>query len=184
MPAWPHTFGSLSGVVPASYLDDNFNAAAFSATNLTAAGLITGGGTLAADRTFTVPAATAANVQAGSSATTAVTPSGLAGSATPQTLTDAATVNWNMATGYNAKVTLGGNRTIAAPTNSILGLTYALEVIQDGTGSRVPSLNACFDFGAAGAPTFSTGANKRDIIFMYCYDATTPAFRCTFSKSA
>jgi hypothetical protein len=182
--AYPYNFASLSGVVPASYLDSNFANAAEVTINFSAAGLITGGGTLAANRTFTVTAATAANVQAGSSATVATTPSALSGSATPQTLTDAATVNWTMTSGYNAKVTLGGNRTIAAPTGSILGLTYALEVIQDATGSRVPSLNACFDFGSVGSPTFSTGANKRDIIFMYCYDATTPAFRCTFSKAA
>lgn len=182
--AWPHTFNALSGTVPLSYLDDNFNAAVEATLTLTAAGLITGGGNLTAGRTFTVTAASAALIQGGTSTTTAVTPAGLAGSATPQVLTDAATVNWNMAVGYNARVTLGGNRTIAAPTNPILGLTYSLEVIQDATGSRVPSLNACFDFGVAGAPTFSTGANKRDIIFMYCYDAVTPAFRCTFSKAA
>lgn len=182
--SYPYTFASLTGVVPASYLDANFANAAEVSVNFTAAGLLTGGGTLAANRTFTVTAATAANIQAGTSNTVATTPSALAGSATPQTLTDAPTVNWNMAVGYNAKVTLGGNRTLAAPTNPILGLTYALEVIQDGTGSRVPSLNVCYDFGGAGAPTFSTGAGKRDIIFMYCYDAVTPAFRCTFSKAA
>lgn len=32
---WPHTFGALSGDVPASYIDDNFAAAAF-ASDLTA----------------------------------------------------------------------------------------------------------------------------------------------------
>lgn len=29
MPSWDHTFGTLSGNVPASFLDDNFNQAAF-----------------------------------------------------------------------------------------------------------------------------------------------------------
>ena len=75
--AYPYNFGSLSGVVPASYLDSNFANAAEVTVNFAAAGLITGGGTLAANRTFTVTAATAANVQAGSSATVATTPAAL-----------------------------------------------------------------------------------------------------------
>lgn len=54
---------------------------------------------------------------------------------TTQTLTDGATVTWNMVNGYNAKVTLGGNRTLA-PTNIQEGDGGALLVIQDGTGGR------------------------------------------------
>ena len=41
---------------------------------LTAAGLVTGGGTLAADRTFTVTAATQSDMETGTSTSTAVTP--------------------------------------------------------------------------------------------------------------
>jgi hypothetical protein len=50
------------------------SALALSARNLTAAGLVTGGGTLAADRTFTVTAATKSDMQTATSSTTAVTP--------------------------------------------------------------------------------------------------------------
>jgi hypothetical protein len=60
---------------------------------------------------------------------------GLASSAF-QTLTDAATIAWDMSAGFNAKVTLGGNRIIGTPTNPIEGRTYTLQLIQDGTGSR------------------------------------------------
>lgn len=79
------------------------------------------------------------------------------------TLTDGATVAWNAALGEVATLTLGGNRTMAAPTGLAVG-TYLLHVIQDGTGSRTITWNAVFKWAAGTAPTLSTGASKRDII--------------------
>lgn len=128
--------------------------------------------------------ASAAEIRTGTEAAKAIAPDQLVASAAPQTLTDGATINWDMASGYNAKVTLGGNRTMAAPTNPKVGLSYALEVIQDGTGSRTIAWNAAFDWGLAGTPTLSTAAGKRDLVFLYCYDAGTPKFRATFNKDA
>lgn len=62
-----------------------------------------------------------------------------------QTLTDGATINWDMALGLNAVVTLGGNRTLAAPTNPpFIGASGHLIVIQDGTGDRTLTLNSAF----------------------------------------
>lgn len=161
-------------------------AGAFAAVTrtLTAAGLVTGGGNLSADRTFTVTAALAADVRTATDTTKALTASALAGSAAKQVLTDGPTVSWNMASGFNAVVTLGGNRTIAAPTNAKEGFAYALEIIQDATGGRVPSFNAAFDFAGAGTPTLSSAAGKRDILFLYCYDAATPKFRASFSRDS
>lgn len=80
-----------------------------------------------------------------------------------QTLTDGATINWDVSSGAVATVTLGGNRTFAAPTNLKVG-TYLLHVIQDGTGSRSITWNAVFKWPAAVAPTLTTTANRRDII--------------------
>ena len=80
------------------------------------------------------------------------------------TLTDGATINWDTATGQVATVTLGGNRTFAAPTNLVNGGFYALEIIQDGTGSRTASWNAIFKFTGATAPTLSTGTGAKDYI--------------------
>lgn len=81
-----------------------------------------------------------------------------------QTLTDAATIAWNVALGQVAKVTLGGSRTMGAPTNLRDGDRYSLRVIQDGTGSRTITWNAVFKWAAATAPTLSTGVNKVDLI--------------------
>jgi hypothetical protein len=128
--------------------------------------------------------ASTAEVRAGTVNNKAIAPDKLHLAAAPQVLADGATVNWNMALGFNAEVTIAGNRTIAAPTNGEVGVTYALSVIQGAGGNFVPVMNAAFDWGSAGAPTFSTAAGKRDILFLFCYDAATPKFRTTFSKSA
>ena len=80
------------------------------------------------------------------------------------TLTDGATINWNLNTQQAAKVTLGGNRTMAAPTNLVAGGTYVLRVIQDGTGSRTITWNSVFKWAGGTAPTLSTGANAVDIL--------------------
>lgn len=80
------------------------------------------------------------------------------------TLTDGATISWDTATGQVATVTLGGNRTMNAPTNLVNGGFYALEIVQDGTGSRTLSWNAVFKFTGATAPTLSTGTGAKDYI--------------------
>ena len=80
------------------------------------------------------------------------------------TLTDGATINWDTDSNQVAKVTLGGNRTMAAPTNMKDGATYILRIIQDGTGSRTITWNAVFKWSGGTAPTLSTGAGAIDII--------------------
>lgn len=79
-----------------------------------------------------------------------------------QTLTDAANIDWNVAEGEIAKVTLAGNRTVNLPTNAV-DSNYVLHVIQDATGSRTLTWNAAFKWPLGLAPTLSTGANARDV---------------------
>ena len=78
------------------------------------------------------------------------------------TLTDGATVSWNALTQPVAKVTLGGNRTMAAPSGGVTGQFIALLVIQDGTGSRTLTWNAVYEFKDDTAPTLTTTASKGD----------------------
>lgn len=120
--------------------------------------------------------ASTADTRAGSSTTEAVTPGGLFAASAPQALTDGATIDWDMSTALNAKVTIAGNRTLNTPTNPQAGITYSLGVIQDGTGSRTMTWPASFDWGATGAPTLTTTASKRDRITLFCTDAATPKF--------
>jgi hypothetical protein len=86
------------------------------------------------------------------------------------TLTDASTITWDVIASPVAKVTLGANRTIAAPSGSTpaAGQFIALTVIQDGTGSRTLTWNATYEFKDDTAPTLTTTASKGDLfIFKY-----------------
>jgi len=86
------------------------------------------------------------------------------------TLTDASTITWDVIASPVAKVTLGANRTLAAPsgTSPAAGQFIALTVIQDGTGSRTLTWNATYEFKDDTAPTLTTTANKGDLfIFKY-----------------
>ena len=62
-------------------------------------------------------------------------------------LADGATINWDLDSGHVATVTLGGNRTLAVPTNGQDNVLYLLRVTQDGTGSRTLTLDASIDRG-------------------------------------
>lgn len=86
----------------------------------------------------------------------------------PQTLTDAATIATDASLGNRFRVTLGGNRTLGAPTNPTDGQQVVWEIIQDGTGSRTLSLDTGtggFVFGTDIASiTLTTTASKRDFL--------------------
>lgn len=79
-------------------------------------------------------------------------------------LTDGATISWNTNDGTSASVTLGGNRTLAAPTNLRNGGSYILRLTQDGTGSRTVTWNSVFKWPNGTAPTLSTAAGSLDIL--------------------
>ena len=87
---------------------------------------------------------------------------------TESTLTDQATVTWDASTQDVCKLTLGGNRTLAAPTNNTTGQFISILVIQDGTGSRTLTWNAVFEFASDTAPTLTTTASLGDVfVFRY-----------------
>jgi len=87
------------------------------------------------------------------------------------TLTDAATVAWDASINQVTQVTLGGNRAFGAPTNQVDGACYALRVLQDGTGSRIPTWNTVFKWSSATAPTLTTTASAIDI-FVFLSNGT------------
>jgi len=93
------------------------------------------------------------------------------------TLTDAATVAIDLALGNHHQVTLGGNRTLGAPTNVVAGQSGVIRVVQDGTGSRVLSYNAIFKFPGGTAPTLTTAANSLDLLAFHVESATRIAVR-------
>ena len=87
------------------------------------------------------------------------------------TLTDGSTINWDMSDESVCKVTLAGNRTMAAPSNGSTGQFASITVIQDGTGSRTLTWNATYEFAADTAPTLTTTASKADL-FVFRYNGS------------
>ena len=87
------------------------------------------------------------------------------------TLTDGATITWDAATAPVAKVTLGGARTLSAPTNGATGQFISIAVIQDATGSRTLTWNSAYEFTADTAPTLTTTVSKADV-FVFRYNGT------------
>ena len=87
------------------------------------------------------------------------------------TLTDQATVTWDASTQDVCKLTLGGNRTLAAASNGTTGQFISILVIQDGTGSRTLTWNAVYEFAADTAPTLTTTASKGDV-FVFRYNGS------------
>ena len=86
----------------------------------------------------------------------------------PFALTDGSTITIDAAKSTQFAVTLGGNRTIAAPSNPANGRVMLLWLTQDATGNRTLTWNATFRFPAGTAPTLSTGAGKTDYVaFVY-----------------
>jgi hypothetical protein len=87
-------------------------------------------------------------------------------------LTDAATIAWDMSQGNLYSVTLGGNRTLGAPTNYEIGKIYFLRVIQDSTHGRTLAYNAVY-YTAGGALTVTAAAaGDTDLLAVLCVSAT------------
>jgi len=95
------------------------------------------------------------------------------------TLTDAATITPDFGANQNFTVTLGDNRTLANPTNIVVGQTGSIFVVQDGTGSRTLSFGTYYDFAGGTAPTISTTANAVDRIDYIVRTATS--IHCVFT---
>ena len=87
-------------------------------------------------------------------------------------LTDAASIAIDMGVGNNFAFTLGGNRTLEAPTNSTAGQTGYIYITQDGTGSRTLAFNNAYIFVSGTAPTISTAAGSKDILVYNVKEAT------------
>jgi hypothetical protein len=96
-------------------------------------------------------------------------------------LTDGATITPDFAVANNYSVTLGGNRTLANPTNLTAGQSGSIFITQDGTGSRTLAYGSFYDFIGGTAPTLSTAANAVDRIDYVV--RTTGSIHCVFTAN-
>lgn len=88
------------------------------------------------------------------------------------TLTDGATITPDFALANNFSVTLGGNRTLANPSNLTAGQSGCIFITQDGTGSRTLAFGSYWDFSGGTAPTLTTTASAVDLL-VYTVRTTT-----------
>lgn len=88
-----------------------------------------------------------------------------------QSLTDGATITWDLSKGHIAEVTLGGNRSLTVSNINRIG-TAILIVRQDATGGRTLSYSSAIKWPGGTAPTLSTSANAVDVL-TFLVDATT-----------
>lgn len=124
--------------------------------------------------------ATDSDVWTATDATKRVSPRRVISAAVSQALTDGATITPDFNTGFSFHVTLGGNRTLANPTNIKAGQAGRIRVVQDGTGTRTLAYGSAWKF-PGGAPTLSTAAGAVDVIAFYCH--STSVIEATLSKA-
>ena len=100
---------------------------------------------------------------------------------TPVALTDAASIATDASLSNTFTVTLGGNRTLANPTNMTNGAIYTWRVRQDGTGSRTLAYGSKFKWPGGLAPTLTTTASETDFISGQ-YFSDTDTLLCVAQK--
>jgi len=104
-------------------------------------------------------------------ATGTVTAGGFVG--TPQTLTDAASITYDLANGHNAKVTLTDDRILLFPTNIAEGASGVLTVTQDGTGGRALTFGSGWFISAGAAADISAlGAGEKAQVTWYAHSSS------------
>lgn len=89
-----------------------------------------------------------------------------------QTLTDGASITPDFGAGVNFTVTLGGNRTLALPSNLKQGQSGVIYVVQDGTGNRTLAYNAAYKWAGGSAGVLSTTAGRVDRLSYFVRIAT------------
>jgi hypothetical protein len=151
------TGGSITGITDLTVADGGTGAS-------TLTGIIKGSGTSA------LTTATAGTDYAGIDTAQTFT-KGQRGEITA--LVDGATITPDFADSNNFSVTLGGNRTLANPSNTVAGQSGSIFITQDGTGSRTLAYGSDYDFAGGAAPTLSTTAGAIDRIDYVVRTATS-----------
>jgi len=97
------------------------------------------------------------------------------------TLTDGATITPDFGDNQNFTVTLAGNRTLANPSNKVVGQTGSIFIVQDSTGSRTLSYGTDYEFAGGTAPTLTTTASAVDRIDYIIRSSTS--IQCVFTAN-
>lgn len=103
-------------------------------------------------------------------------------SVAPSALSDGSTIAVDASLSNNFKVTLGGNRTLANPTNLADGMVLNFVIKQDATGSRTLAYGSKYKWPGGTAPTLSTAANAIDFFSAY-YDSASGDLLCNMAQA-
>ena len=87
-------------------------------------------------------------------------------------LTDGTTITPDFAVANNFSITLGGNRTLANPSNLTAGQSGVIVITQDGTGSRTLAYGSQWKFSNGTAPTLTTTASAVDVLAYFVESST------------
>ena len=90
---------------------------------------------------------------------------GADGTSAVHLLTYGATITPDLAAYKDFELTLTGSPTIANPANATSGMTFVLELIQDGTGGRTVTWGSAYKFPGGIAPVLSVAAGAVDMLF-------------------
>lgn len=91
---------------------------------------------------------------------------------TVSALTDGTSITPDFAAANNFSLTIGGNRTLANPTNLTAGQSGVIVITQDGTGSRTLAYGSYWKFSNGTAPTLTTTASAVDVLAYYVESST------------
>ena len=80
------------------------------------------------------------------------------------TIADATSIVMNMATNNQFLVTLGGDRTLAAPTNLTVGQTGHIYCIQNSGGGHTLGYNSVFQFAGGSDPVLTAAGGSVDLL--------------------
>ena len=150
------------------------NLAVLGTTSLSGAvnvgGTLTVAGAVSLASTLNVAGATSVGGAATFSSTVTVSGKGkfMTGAFAPVvTLADAASVVPDLNTSNVFAVTLAGNRTLAAPTNTStnIGATGHIFIVQDATGGRTLSYNTAYQFPDGTVPVLTSTSGAVDVLF-------------------
>jgi hypothetical protein len=87
-------------------------------------------------------------------------------------LTDGSSITPDFALANNFSLTIGGNRTLANPSNLTAGQSGVIVITQDGTGSRTLAYGSYWKFANGTAPSLTTTASAVDVLCYYVESST------------
>lgn len=87
------------------------------------------------------------------------------------TVTDAATITFNLNSGNKQQVTMAASGRVLAISNGQNGQVFTTILIQDATGGRYPTFFSTIKWPSATAPTLTSGGTKTDIFSFLQYNS-------------